>query len=217
MIAFEFTRKVCGGGGAKAEKAAAAAAAAAVAEAPNQHEDALFDALQGAFLTSLLHTYKSRCTQFLHFFACACRPAFAEAFAELLFTRLRADALHAEARISCAAYLASFLARAKFEHHGGHTEALCLRVVCELISWADEYQQTAVARLGGRVASTLDVRVHGPFYAVVQASAARNSRGAQFSARNSSARSPRNSHSSHASDAPGAFAGRAVRALLQAP
>ena len=114
---------------------------------------------------------------------------------------LRADAAATlRPRPPCARASASFLARGGFEHHGGHTEALCLRVVCELMS-ADEYQQTAVARLGGRVAPTLDVRVHGPFYAVLQASpspehlAPRAILGAQFqfakNTRNSPPHTPR--------------------------
>merc|ERR1712023_101587 len=63
---------------------------------------------------------------------------------------------------ACAAYVASFLARAKYL-----PIAEVLQTVQQLVVWAHEYQVQAVARLQGQAAN-LDVQLHGVFYAVVQ-------------------------------------------------
>jgi len=75
---------------------------------------------------------------------------------------MRSEHVHAEARMACAAYTASFLARAKFAPRG-----LVLAATREMVAWASEYQQGVVARLHGQP-PPLDVQMHGTFYTALQ-------------------------------------------------
>jgi len=109
-----------------------------------------------------MQTYKCRSTQFLLFFCCSYDGAFARAFLRLLLQQIEADLVHSEERAACAAYAASFLARAKYLPMGE-----VLQTVHRLVAWAHDYQLQAVAKLQGQAAS-LDVQLHGVFYAVVQ-------------------------------------------------
>ena len=122
----------------------------------------IFDSLLAAFETSLLHTYKCKCTQFLLFYCCSFNAAFACTFVQVLLTQLRSEQLHTEARIASAAYLASFVARARFLP----LEA-ALDAVGELLAWASEYHLVQAARQAGQPAA-LDVQLHGVFYSAVQ-------------------------------------------------
>jgi len=100
--------------------------------------------------------------QFLVFYATSFDAEFARGLLQVLLSQLRGEHVHPEARMACAAYVASFLARATFVP----TE-LVLQTARELLQWCAEYQAQAVARLGGRPAQ-LDVHLHGTFYACVQ-------------------------------------------------
>jgi RNA polymerase I-specific transcription initiation factor RRN3 len=141
-----------------APSTAVAAAAAPPAGAPHQ----LFDSLLAAFETSLLHTYKCKCTQFLLFYCCSFETAYANRFVQILLTQVRSEQLHTEMRIASAAYLASFVARARFLP----LEAV-LDAVGQLLHWASEYQQVQLARQAGQPVA-LDVQLHGVFYSAVQ-------------------------------------------------
>ncbi|KAL1523169.1 hypothetical protein AB1Y20_018124 [Prymnesium parvum] len=122
----------------------------------------LFEALISAFRSSVMQTYKCRSTQFVMFFCCSYDLGFARAFMRLLLQQVEADLVHTEERAACAAYLSSFLARARYLPIGE-----VLHTVRQMVSWAHEYQLLAAARLQGQAAS-LDVQLHGVFYAVVQ-------------------------------------------------
>jgi len=130
--------------------------------APADPAENLFQALVSAFRASVLPTYKCRAVQFLIFYACSFDSEFARSFLQLLLAQLRSEHVHPEARIGCAGYVASFVARATF------LDAEVVMQTCrELLQWASEYQAHVVSRLGG-AAAQLDVHLHGTFYATVQ-------------------------------------------------
>ncbi|CAI7927570.1 unnamed protein product, partial [Closterium sp. NIES-54] len=124
-----------GGGGANSSGGPAAAGAAAAVDEMAEKMDALMDltfqhirarshahqlpqvyeALIRSFDSTILDTYKSKFTQFLLFFACSLNPAsLAAAFASHLTDILTSPSRSLNSRMSAAAYLASFLARASF-------------------------------------------------------------------------------------------------------
>ncbi|CAI5474700.1 unnamed protein product [Closterium sp. Yama58-4] len=79
------------------------------------HLPQVYEALLRSFDSTILDTYKSKFTQFLLFFACSLNPAsLAAAFASHLTDILTSPSRSLNSRMSAAAYLASFLARASF-------------------------------------------------------------------------------------------------------
>ena len=141
-----------------------AACASLALEPPADPAEALFEALVSAFRASVLPTYKCRCVQFLVFYVASFDAAFSRAFVHLLLSQLRSDHVHSEARMACAAYIASFLARAKFAEVD-----LALAAMRDIVQWASHYQQQAVARLAASGQQpSLDVHLHGVFYTALQ-------------------------------------------------
>ena len=130
--------------------------------APGDPAGALFETLFSAFRASVLPTYKCRAVQFLLFYACSFDAAFTRSFLQQLLVQVRAEHVHGDSRIACAAYVASYVARATFVG-----VEVVVHVARELLVFVREYQEHAVARLGGQPAQ-LDVQLHGPFYAAVQ-------------------------------------------------
>lgn len=145
VLMFDFIERVCSPDGGNAERA-----------------QQLFDSLLAAFENSLLHTYKCKCTQFLLFYCCSFKPAFASTFVHVLLAQLRSEQLHTEARIASAGYLASFVARARYLPLESALDA-----VGQLLAWASNYHLVQSARQAGQPAA-LDVQLHGVFYSAVQ-------------------------------------------------
>ena len=145
VLMFDFIERACSPDGGNAERA-----------------QQLFDSLLAAFENSLLHTYKCKCTQFLLFYCCSFKPAYASTFVHVLLTQLRSEQLHTEARIVSAAYLASFVARARYLPLESTLDA-----VGQLLAWASDYHLVQAARQAGQPAA-LDVQLHGVFYSAVQ-------------------------------------------------
>ena len=145
VLMFDFIERACSPDGGNAERA-----------------QQLFDSLLAAFENSLLHTYKCKCTQFLLFYCCSFKPAYASTFVHVLLTQLRSEQLHTEARIVSAAYLASFVARARYLPLESALDA-----VGQLLAWASDYHLVQAARQAGQPAA-LDVQLHGVFYSAVQ-------------------------------------------------
>lgn len=145
VLMFDFIERACSPDGGNAERA-----------------QQLFDSLLAAFENSLLHTYKCKCTQFLLFYCCSFKPAYASTFVHVLLTQLRSEQLHTEARIVSAAYLASFVARARYLPLESTLDA-----VGQLLAWASDYHLLQAARQAGQPAA-LDVQLHGVFYSAVQ-------------------------------------------------
>jgi RNA polymerase I-specific transcription initiation factor RRN3 len=106
----------------------------------------------------ILPTHKSKYTQFLLFFAASRRPAHLDEFVSLLVNKLFDARLDQLTRQSCAAYVASFLARASFVPTAAVRHVLVL-----LVRWLHEY----VASPFGMAQP--DAAAHGVFYSVVQA------------------------------------------------
>lgn len=115
-----------------------------------------FNLLLRVFEVIILPTHKSKYTQFLLFFACSKNATYLDAFVSALVAKLfdaRQDAL---TRQTCAAYLASFLARASYVPTPAVRHVLTI-----LARWLHEY----VAAFG---AHEPDAETHGVFYSVCQ-------------------------------------------------
>lgn len=130
----------------------------------NGHGNQVFEALIRSFQTTILDTYKSKFTQFLLFYMCSLSPATCgNTFASLLCDIFVSKSRPAQTRMSAAAYLASYLARANY---------LPLSVVLEsvrrLLEWCVSYAQLADDRRNPSM-STADPLVHGVFYSACQA------------------------------------------------
>ncbi|KAJ3090535.1 hypothetical protein HK102_003425 [Quaeritorhiza haematococci] len=74
----------------------------------------LFHNLLEIFERAVLPTYRSRFTQFLWFYACSLDPSFPDMFMGLLVTKTFDATLPVVTRVTAAAYLASYIARAKY-------------------------------------------------------------------------------------------------------
>ena len=85
-----------------------------------------------------------------------------EGFLDLLVSQLVCEQVHTEARVAACAYVASFVARASFL-----SLSHMVSVLERLLAWANEYQHATLERLEG-APPTLDVDLHGVFYAVIQ-------------------------------------------------
>lgn len=123
----------------------------------NEGSEEFFRLLLRIFETVILPTHKSKYTQFLLFYACSKRASYLDAFVSTLAARLfnpRQDAL---TRQTCAAYLASFLARAAYVPTAAVRHVLTL-----LVRSLHEY----AAGFGHHAP---DAEVHGVFYATCQA------------------------------------------------
>lgn len=131
-------------------------------EAPADPAEHFFEALVASFRASVLPTYKCRAVQFLMFYVSSFDASFSRSFLQLLLAQMRSEHVHAEQRLACVMYVCSFLARAKFV-----TVDVALATVREMITWAAAYQTAALHRLMGEP-PTLDVHLHGTFYAVMQ-------------------------------------------------
>jgi len=130
----------------------------------NGHGDLIFDALMRSFQTTILDTYKSKFTQFLVFYLCSLSPEHCgNTFASMLCDIFESKTRPPNTRMSAAAYLASYLARAGY---------LPLTVVVEsvrrLLEWCVSYAQLAVDRRNLSM-TTADPVSHGVFYCACQA------------------------------------------------
>eukprot|EP00164_Ancoracysta_twista_P005823 GFYU01008008.1.p1 GENE.GFYU01008008.1~~GFYU01008008.1.p1 ORF type:complete len:600 (-),score=158.22 GFYU01008008.1:254-2053(-) len=123
---------------------------------PNQP---LFMAFLDIFDRYILNTYKSKYTQFLVFYMCSTGHIATESFLEHLCQRLFDERAHGVVRQACAAYVASFIARAKFV-----SEATVNTAMRILVSWLHDY-------INARDTPTTvpDPEAHQIFYSVVQA------------------------------------------------
>ena len=98
----------------------------------------VWQAMLSAFERSLLHTHRSKFTQFLIFFLCLHNPEqCCRSFTSVLLGHLRDNRQAPITRAACAAYLASFLARSAFA-----AESLVVDVLSKLASSCREYART---------------------------------------------------------------------------
>ncbi|TFK43795.1 RNA polymerase I-specific transcription initiation factor RRN3 [Crucibulum laeve] len=130
-----------------------------------------FHALLSIFDRTILHTFKSRYTQFLIFFYTSLDPEFADVFQGMLVDRaLFQDPLNGGAggtplvtRAAAASYIGSFVSRAKFVDQDGARRVV--GVLCEFLRVHLEGVEDAV-RMGMPAVGGTQNAV---FYAVVQA------------------------------------------------
>ncbi|GIL51718.1 hypothetical protein Vafri_7665 [Volvox africanus] len=95
----------------------------------------MWETLVASFERTILNTHRSKFTQFLLFYVCFQSPIYcSQSLVRLLLSRLR-DARHAPiTRTACAAYLASFLARAAFA-----ADALVVKALQDIATFCVDY------------------------------------------------------------------------------
>lgn len=121
----------------------------------------VFDVMLKIFDCAILHTHKSKFTQFLLFYVCRLDQLFVQRFLSYLLTKALDASNHVLTRQICIAYVASFAARANFIHQS--VLLSCLQVMKD---WAFQYldQQEADSVIAQPNATT-----HAVFYSIVQA------------------------------------------------
>lgn len=122
----------------------------------------VFSTLMNSFQKTMMDTYKLKFTQFLIFYVCSLSPSIlGEKFTSLLCDILTSTHRAPNTRMSAAAYLASFLARAKY---------LPLNIISSslkrIVSWCIGYTPREIEKKG---ALTVDAGVHGVLYSACQA------------------------------------------------
>jgi len=105
-------------------------------------ENRFVSALLGIFENTVLLTHRARCVQFLWFYVVSLRPAWAEAFLSLLLHTAFSPCAAIPKRLISLAYLASFVARAKFL-----TKNFTLRTAQYVSTLAREHMQVAEGHL----------------------------------------------------------------------
>ncbi|KAA6429038.1 MAG: hypothetical protein FRX49_01148 [Trebouxia sp. A1-2] len=121
-----------------------------------------------AFDRTLLHTYRSKFTQFLVYYLCQqSLSGCASAFVSFLLKRIHDPNRPAITRTACAAYLASFLARAKFL-----PKPLLIQSLLSMAHWCAEYckaQDQRQLAASCPATSTFELGIqHQVFYAMCQ-------------------------------------------------
>lgn len=122
----------------------------------NEANADFFNLLLRVFEAIILPTHKSKYTQFLLFFMCSKNAQYLDAFVSALVAKLFDARLDALTRQTCAAYLASFLARAAYVPMPAVRHVLTI-----FARWLHEY----IASYG---AQAPDAEAHGVFYSVCQ-------------------------------------------------
>ncbi|CAM6032913.1 unnamed protein product, partial [Sphagnum compactum] len=128
------------------------------------HCNLVFETLIWSFQTTILDTHKSKFTQFLIFYVCSlapttCGSSFALLLCDIFTSKMRPP----NTRMSAAAYLASYLARASYL-----PPSVILDSVRSLLEWCVSYAQLAEDRKNPSM-STADPVMHGVFYSACQA------------------------------------------------
>ncbi|XP_043713609.1 RNA polymerase I-specific transcription initiation factor RRN3-like isoform X2 [Telopea speciosissima] len=120
----------------------------------------VFDTLLQSFRVTILNAYKSKFAQFVMFYACSLDPgSCAVRFANLLSDIFLCETHPPLTRMSAAAYLGSYLARAKFL-----SSSLIAYMLKRLVGWCYKYIQIQ----DGEV-KTINPQVHRIFYSGCQA------------------------------------------------
>ncbi|KAF3938585.1 hypothetical protein ABW19_dt0210204 [Dactylella cylindrospora] len=126
---------------------------------PGQEDVETFELLLHFFDTIILTTFKSQYVQFIIFWAAQKSPVFTDIFLGMLVERAMDNTKPQVARQAAAAYIASFVARAKC------LDRKAVRsVVHMLCMWLEKYLRDRESEC-----SSPDVRKFGGFYAVTQA------------------------------------------------
>ncbi|GAA5801802.1 RNA polymerase I-specific transcription initiation factor RRN3 [Helicostylum pulchrum] len=123
-------------------------------------QNEIFYALVDIFDRAVLKTLKSRYTQFLLFYFCSLNVnVYSEHFLEHLIQHITDPMKPNVTRVAAAAYISSYVARAKFLE-----PSTIQRVILTLSVWCDSYLEQYESSL-----KSLDCTKHDVFYAVIQA------------------------------------------------
>ncbi|KAL1916898.1 uncharacterized protein VTP21DRAFT_5095 [Calcarisporiella thermophila] len=128
-------------------------------DAPLAKRDQISDMLLEIFDTTILPTFKSRYTQFLFFYFFSFDPAYPDYFLGNLMQIVHNDSQPQVIRISAAAYISSFVARAKYLNP--NTVRFVVYSLCNYCSYFLAKNESSV--------TFPDANRYGAFYAVVQA------------------------------------------------
>ncbi|KAG0644810.1 RNA polymerase I-specific transcription initiation factor RRN3 [Tuber brumale] len=128
-------------------------------ESPTQESIENFGLIMKLFNSTILPTYRSRYTQFLVFWAAQKAPRFSDTFCAAAITNALDNALQPSTRQAAAAYVASFIARAKLMP--GEYVQIATKVMCR---WLGTFVDERSAECVGP-----DVSKWGGFYSVCQA------------------------------------------------
>ena len=128
-------------------------------ESPTQESIESYELIMKLFNGIILPTYRSRYTQFLVFWAAQKAPRFSETFCVTAITKALDNTLQPGPRQAAAAYVASFIARAK--PMPGQYVQISTRVMCR---WLGAFVDQRSAECEGP-----DVSRWGGFYSVCQA------------------------------------------------
>jgi len=128
-------------------------------ESPTKESIESFGLIMKLFSGIILPTYRSRYTQFLVFWAAQKAPRFSDSFCVTAITRALDNTLQPGARQAAAAYVASFIARAKLMP--GQYVQISTKIMCR---WLGAFVDQRSAECEGP-----DVSKWGGFYSVCQA------------------------------------------------
>jgi len=128
-------------------------------ESPTQESIESFGLIMKLFSGIILPTYRSRYTQFLIFWAAQKAPRFSDSFCVTAITKALDNTLQSGARQAAAAYVASFIARARLVP--GQYVQISTKIMCR---WLGAFVDQRSAECEGP-----DVSKWGGFYSVCQA------------------------------------------------
>ncbi|KAG0222048.1 hypothetical protein BGX31_009387 [Mortierella sp. GBA43] len=120
----------------------------------------LFVVLLGVFMKTILHTFKSRYTQFLLFYYISLSHRFSDYFLGALGTQILDKSQPKVARVAAAAYMSSFVARAKY---------LDVRQVGMVVNMLGEFALETIDQVDTGSNVVPDAERYSVFYAAVQA------------------------------------------------
>ncbi|XP_077980326.1 RNA polymerase I-specific transcription initiation factor RRN3-like isoform X2 [Glandiceps talaboti] len=125
-----------------------------------EHAKPLWRQLLGIFEKVILPTHASCHVQYIMFYMCSFNPSIVDAFLDFLLKKIQDPNTIAIVRQSAAAYVSSFLSRAKFV-----PLSIVKATFDILLPWIHKY----IDGQDGSTRSYPDVDIHGPFYSVCQA------------------------------------------------
>jgi len=125
-----------------------------------EERDELFEILMEIFQKTILPTHNSRYTQFLIFYLCSYSPAYVNNFICLLAQKVLTTTVPSVIQIASAAYISSFVARAKYIEIGP------VKTILQLLS---RFALNYVEQNEHRIGSVLNPKQYMIFYSVFEA------------------------------------------------
>jgi len=126
----------------------------------NEERDEMFEILMEIFQKTILPTHNSRYTQFLIFYLCSYSPVYVNNFICLLAQKVLTTSVPSVIQVASAAYISSFVARAKFMEIGP------VKTILQLLT---RFSLNYVEQNEYRIGSVLNPKQYMIFYSVVEA------------------------------------------------